>query len=472
MTRTDVCVIGGGPAGAAVACRLARLGHGVTVVERHSFPRPHVGESVSPGVWPLLETLGARERIESAAFTKADVAHVRWGGPAERRAPQPGGGLALTVDRGRFDELLLAAARDAGATVVQPAVARQPRRAGGGWEVPLAGGGVIRAAFLADASGRRRLLGGRRKRTAPALLALHGSWRGVRHDGSDTRVDACRDGWLWGAHVPSGSFRAMAFVDPALVRMRRSDGHDGVYHELLGESPLFADLVAGAARLEGSVHACDATCYFDAAPITGDSAKVGEAAFAIDPLSSSGVQTAIQSAIAASTAVHTILTADADGRALASAYYREHQRYAVEHHQRLAAESYADCVEHRDEPFWSARAGRRRRPDAPAPAAAGLDDLMARPVRLCSGAVLVATPCAVGERVERRLALRHASLPRPVAYLGDAELAPLLETLRRERPLRSVLDEWSRVVAPERAHGIAGWLAHRGLLEAADGAPR
>jgi len=36
----EVCVVGGGPAGATLAARLARLGHHVAVVEQHRFRAP------------------------------------------------------------------------------------------------------------------------------------------------------------------------------------------------------------------------------------------------------------------------------------------------------------------------------------------------------------------------------------------------------------------------------------------------
>lgn len=69
----DVCVIGGGPAGASLALRLAHLGRSVVVIERNSFPRRHLGESLTGAILPLLGVLGALPRIESAGFIKAPV---------------------------------------------------------------------------------------------------------------------------------------------------------------------------------------------------------------------------------------------------------------------------------------------------------------------------------------------------------------------------------------------------------------
>jgi flavin-dependent dehydrogenase len=66
--RVDVCVVGAGPSGSALAIRLAQLGHDVSVIERSMFPRSHVGESLSPGIWPQLELLGVAQAVAAAGF--------------------------------------------------------------------------------------------------------------------------------------------------------------------------------------------------------------------------------------------------------------------------------------------------------------------------------------------------------------------------------------------------------------------
>ncbi len=459
--EVEVCVIGAGPAGAALATRLAGLGHQVAVVEQHRFPRPHVGESLSPAIWPLLESLGVRDRVAAGGFPQAVQARVRWRGADEERI---GVGDGLTVDRGAFDAILLHRAREAGADVLPPATARRPGCSGAGWEVPL-GDRVLHARFLADATGRRRLLGGRKTLTSPSTLALHAIWRGgPPPDGTQTRIDALADGWLWGAHLPGGGFRVMAFVDPETLASEGRD-RERLYCRLLATSPLFAELVTSA-QLAGRVQACNATSYAVATPIDTSCVKVGEAAFTIDPLSSSGVQTAIQTGLAAAAAVHSVLAPDGDTHA-ALTYYIDHQRYSVQRHAATAAALYAEHRPHADAAFWRRRSAGIAPVPPPSPSTAPLADLLPRRVRLAPGAAVLDTPCLVGDRIEVRRALTHPALDRPVAFLGGSELAPLLDRLPTAPSLAAAIDSWDRSLPSGHALEIAAWLRRRGLLEVA-----
>src|SRR3954447_11613196 len=115
----DVCIAGGGPAGAALALRLAQLGRTVAVVEKAAFPRMHVGESLTAGVLPMLDILGVRDAIENAGFLRAGQATVLWAGELRCHELHSEG---LQVDRGRFDSILLrAAAANPLVRIFQPA---------------------------------------------------------------------------------------------------------------------------------------------------------------------------------------------------------------------------------------------------------------------------------------------------------------------------------------------------------------
>jgi flavin-dependent dehydrogenase len=467
---TEICVLGAGPAGALCARRLSELGHRVLLVERHPFPRPHVGEALTPAVWPLLDSLGLLPAVRGAGFLTPTWSSVRWADEQVRRVRLPAGTCGLTVCRGRFDQLLLESARSAGVTVLQPARAHRPDRRAEGWEVPVTtpdGSLLLRAGFLVDATGRSRILGGRVTRTGPRTVALYAAWQVATRHSLPTCLEAGPNGWLWGTPLPNGAYRAMAFTDPEQLHrsgVRRSS-LAGFLQSLLGGSELLRELAEE--RPASAVAVCDATGYHAPDPVAEDRISLGEAAFALDPLSSSGVDKALQTAMAGAVTVHTLLDPGGDRKA-ALTYYRDSQLSSVEQHARWAGGHYAEHLPYRGNTFWRRRARPLPGPAAsPAPATAprtNLAALMHRRVRLAPAGRLTSTPCVVGDQVALRPALTHPALPRPVAYLGGHALAPLAEALHGEHTLAEALRAWGRTLPAEQALAVAAWLYERDLL--------
>ena len=456
----DVCVVGGGPAGAGEAAALARVGRRVALVEQRPFPRDHVGESMSPGVWPLLGSLGVpRDAVESVGVP-VSMAGVRWQTPDEVPTPIDGG---LTVDRGMFDALQLEHARAAGVVVVA-ARARRSARTATGWRVPV-GPGAIEASVLADATGRAALLGGRRTRTAPRTLALHARWPADQlPDAPQTLICALADGWLWCARLPGGDVRAMIFVAPD--RLGSGGDEPGrLFRRLLSSAdppgPLLADLPEGT-----PVGVCDASSYCIDEVVTPDAVRLGEAAFAIDPLSSSGVQTALQTGVAAAATIHTLLSPDGD-RAAALEYYADLVQASVRHHRSTAGRLYAEHDRFADRRFWRLRRGDA----APAPSVARRiepAELLPRRVRLRAPAELRPVVCRVGDRIELHRALCRPDWDRPVGLLSGLPVGSLVDELYAAPNLGLAVSEWVRSLPPGRAAQILSWFLDHGLLEPVD----
>jgi flavin-dependent dehydrogenase len=467
----DMAVVGGGPAGSILALRMAQLGASVCLLERARFPRRHLGESLTPGVLPLLASIGASAEVTVGAM-RVERVGMRWEADlVERRDPDARG---LLVDRGVFDAVLLGHARAAGVEVRQPATVRAiASRGERGFTlaVDAMGGPVlIDARLVADASGRSAGLGARalgRKRTlvGARTFAVHAYWRG-RALPATPSIEAVPRGWCWGVPIPDGSYETLAFIDES--RWTERDGSlERWLVTLLGDTSI-GRAIEGA-RLDGPARIVDASASLDEHPIGARWIRVGDAALTLDPLSSSGVQKAIQSALAAAIVLHTLLRHPGD-RALAIRFYEEHVRAASARHARWAAEHYAVARERFDDPFWARRAAsgdevapRAARPSA-VQAARGSAD--ASHWRLSAEARVREVPCLGVDRVELRQALEHPALDGPAAFLGDTALAPLVTVL----PPRFRLEDLGRCwpsLAPSRALAIARYLRDRGVLEPA-----
>ena len=66
----DVVVIGGGPAGSTASTLIAQHGYRVELFEREHFPRFHIGESLIPETYWVLERLKMLDKMKNSHFVK------------------------------------------------------------------------------------------------------------------------------------------------------------------------------------------------------------------------------------------------------------------------------------------------------------------------------------------------------------------------------------------------------------------
>jgi hypothetical protein len=469
------------------------MGRTVAVIERHEFPRPRVGEALSPGVRELLKYLQIPNALSGARLQHIVPTQIVW----ERREPElvapPQHQHGVIVDRGDFDARLLASVRNSGGRIFQPAELRRVGGEPGAWEVLVSeaiGTAVFSARLVLDARGR----GGQaqsRIPTAPETVALWTHFRGARVP-HETRLEATEQGWLWGATLPNGDYRLMAFVDPGTIKGR---GTEGVFSNLLGGSTLFAWAQAEFAM---PVRSCSATPYIDRDAWKPGALKLGDAALALDPLSSSGVEKAMRLAVQSAVAANTILR-DPTAMAAAREYYELSLVSGAAAHAVWTRGFYSRAWPGDNFTFWHSRS----RPipasvEEPAVAervrkASQIEQQLAEgdpeqnvatnderlesvtaggplraQVRLTPSVRFVQVPCVVGDVIEPRLAVTHPALSRPLAFLAGVEIAPLLRVVPLAQNLGHLFILWSSRVAPEVSARLIDWLLVHGVLGTGD----
>ena len=466
--NSAICVIGGGPAGAAAACRLTQLGHSVVVIEKQVFPRAQIGESLSPGVLPLLDALGTKEQIEQQGFLRPQRVLLHW--PPTRGYKWLGPVPGFQVDRARFDAVMIGAARETGAVVLEGAqLLSFKHNAAGGWDLSISWQGnffLVERCFVIDATGRRSIMGGKKRRYGTQTLALWNYWRGCGIVGDETRVEAGIEEWYWGAPLPDGSFNATVFVDRERFRhdLQRLGSVESVYQHLLAHSELLAGCLNG--QSVGPARVCDATCYTDDDSLMPDLIKVGEALFSVDPLSSQGVQTALGTALHAAAVVNTTLRRSED-RELAQQFYRERQQEAVTFHCSTAARLYGQVALEREVHFWQRRSGKHATEQEGL--AGNLTLICKQPtaektIQLAKETRISPIPCLEGDVIVKRQAVSHPSRLRPTVFLGGIAIAPLVEYLRAPLTVQETLRVWSQTMHRSRVEGVLSWLWENGVI--------
>jgi flavin-dependent dehydrogenase len=331
----DVVVIGGGPAGSTVASYLVAAGLTVAVFESEMFPRPHVGESLVPAVTAVLHEIGALDLVDAAGFVRKygaawtsaesrDIPHNGFTGldhdfrAAEimfNERDQPGVDREFTyhVDRGKFDLILLKHAESLGASVFSgvrvvgvdfdsepSAVSVSGRLGPSRFDVT--------ARMVVDASGRQAMLGRQLRLKVPDPVfdqyAIHTWFEDLDRAAlapADGRADyifihflPLKDSWVWQIPI-SDSVTSIGVVTQKKRFAAANSDRAGFFWDSVSSRPdLFATLKK-ANRLRP--FKAEGDYSYAMRQICGDKfLLIGDAARFVDPIFSSGVSVALNSA--------------------------------------------------------------------------------------------------------------------------------------------------------------------------------
>lgn len=434
LATTDVLVAGGGPAGATIAARLAALGHRVVLVDAAPPARADMAHTLPLAALPLLDAVGAGEAVRRAGFPAVAGIAVCWGGETRRR-DEPG---SLAIGRRQFDTIMKAAARAAGADVRDGTRLVARSRVAGGWRLGLRDRRgeevLISARLLIEATGRS---GGA---IGPRMVALHGWRRG------DLDMPVLSDGeagtWAWAMPLAPGQVHAIAFAPSSMLRSMAGTRADR-QQQLFAKTALVRALARCVAA--GPVALADATARLGRPLAEPDRLRVGDAALALDPISSSGLLKAIQGGLSGSVVANTLLERPGDA-ALACQFH-------VDALTRSAARHRA----------WT-RAFQSREAALPEVAPTAADMSADRPVSVSDEVRIAEVPVLSGNFIERSEAVLHPALDGPVSFLGGVAVAPLLAGLGPNQPLGSIVQGWSKAMPPAQASAVAHWALERGIL--------
>ena len=330
----DVVVIGGGPAGSTAATLLAERGHRVVLLEKEAHPRFHIGESLLPANVPLFEKLGVAREMAEIGMAKWGAQfvspwHSHTAGFQFADAMDPSMPLAYQVRRSEFDEVLFRRAGRAGATTIENCRVRDvdlgSRGAPPRVNATKLGGQTLefRPKFVIDATGRDTFIANRlkikRRNPAHNSAAMYGHFRNaVRDCGRDEGniiIFWFDHGWFWFIPLKDGITSVGAVVWPYYMKARDKPLRE-YFLETIARSPKLQERLAGA-ELVAEPEATGNYSY-DCESCQGDNyIMLGDAYAFVDPVFSSGVMLAMNSAFSGVEVVAARLAGDAGTEARA-----------------------------------------------------------------------------------------------------------------------------------------------------------
>ena len=315
--ETDVIVIGGGPAGSTCSTLLAKKGLKVELFEREKFPRFHIGESLIPQTYFVLERLDMLPKLRNSRFVKKySVQFVNQRGKLSEpfyfidNKDHPSS-QTWQVRRSEFDHLMLNNAREHGVNVregvrVLEVLFDGGRAVGARIKTEDEAEREVRAKVVVDASGQSSMLIDRLglREWDPVLkkAALWTYWKGAYRDtGRDegaTHVIQTqgKTGWFWyiPLHDDIVSVGVVADHD-YLFQNRPSKDLETIYFEEVARAPGLQPRIKNATRCD--IFRAQKEYTYRATRAAGDGwVLCGDAFGFLDPLYSSGVLLALTSA--------------------------------------------------------------------------------------------------------------------------------------------------------------------------------
>lgn len=329
-----IIIIGAGPAGSTAAGYLAKAGLDVLVIEQEQFPRAHVGEALVPASTRVFQELGFVSVMENhgflkkygAAWTSSESATIfshDWEGLDEDlniHVRFDEGGIqhneenyTYHVDRARFDHLLVEHAKGLGANVLFKTKVTGAERINGGYAVSMKSSSetqTIPCQMLIDASGRHTKMGTFKgwKEKDPVFnqIAVHTWYKDyprTKQENGHTVIHFLNDrnAWIWQIPIDSTT-TSFGIVMQHETYVKQGKDPEQVWEKMMAQRPDIYQKLQGSKRLRPLKIEGDYS--YAMSQITDDHLLlIGDAARFVDPIFSSGVSIAMNSARFASKSI-------------------------------------------------------------------------------------------------------------------------------------------------------------------------
>ena len=332
----DVVVIGAGPAGSTVAILVAQAGYDVLLVDRETFPRYHIGESLMPETYWPLKRLGVLDRMKESSFVKKlSVQFVSHTGKESSPFFFPKhdaheSSQTWQVERAAFDQMLFERAAECGVeardgTRVTDVLFDGDRAVGVRLRRGEEPAREIRAQVVVDATGLSAMLAHRlglrqddpHLRKSAVWTYFRGAVRDEGPHGGGTVIlhTEGKQSWFW--FIPlQDDVASIGVVGDQAYLLKGRGRPEEIFEAELGKCPAMQRRLALAERVD-RYYAAKEFSYGTERQAGDGWVLVGDAIGFIDPIYSSGVFFALKSGeLAAEAIVEGLASGDTSARQL------------------------------------------------------------------------------------------------------------------------------------------------------------
>lgn len=443
MNEASIIILGCGPAAVVTAIHLQRLGHQVVITGE--LRRKAAFEGLSFRVMEGIRRAGLAHALASVS-NAADRTAI-WND--NRNAANQ----EYLADRQAFDSALLQDCEEADITILRGRIGSiEPQ--GDAWRIRITGAEgsqTISAGFLVEARGRRAPHHGKVALRGPHSLSLARRYAGVSEGRPRTFLASYADGWSWFASTGDGNAVVQIVLSGNRQNMDGKAGIETLYQTELAKLPDIRTLLGSAATAAGPVIARDCSAILNGGLLSYNTLRVGDAAFAIDPLSGHGNFEAIGGGMAAAVVINTLINKPRNGQ-LATRFYETRAAAAFMRHARVGRDFYRMERRWAARPFW---AERRNWPD----------DAPAHDSAASAAPQITTAPVIENGFIEGRDVIVTADQQRGIRMIDSVPVADLLSLLRKTDPAPPIETLALQFDAtPGQIATALGWLHYRGLL--------
>jgi flavin-dependent dehydrogenase len=391
----------------------------------------------------LFEVLGVRDAMDSGPFLRSTGNTVWWGRGETRVESFPPGAHGWQVTADGLQDVVRAAAAQAGVRLEDRRATAADVRADG----PL----------LLDCTGRAGLISRcwqlRVHEEGPRTVAIIGRWRlGAAFDVPDpthTLIESYDDGWAWSVPLTARERSVAVMVDPERSNLARDQPPRQVYESELAKTRRLRVLLEDAVLIEGP-RGWDASMYSSRAYAGENWLLVGDAASFIDPLSSAGVKKALASGWLAAIVAHTSLVRPSM-RATALAFYEQRESEMYEAFRDLTRKYLSAAAVGHDHPFWS-----DRRADPFEDAERPLVDRALQQLRATDRLALTRAdsldvremPAVAGREIVLERRIVSGEDPAGTRYVADVDMLTLLDVAASRETVPELFEAYHARAAP------------------------